>query len=48
MPVDFDKCAANKNGRVRRITLKGGRYMNICYLNGKSFPGEVHESKSKK
>lgn len=43
MPAGFDKCVAEK-GRVRRISLKGGRYMNICYdKNNKSHAGEVKE-----
>jgi len=46
MPKEFDNCVA-KGGKVRRKTLKGGKYINICFLNGKSFSGEVHESKKK-
>ncbi len=46
MPEAFEKCQKN-GGHIRRITLKGGRYMNICYLNGKSFAGEVKEAKGK-
>ena len=45
-PAKFDKCVKN-GGRVRRKTLKNGKYINICFLNGKSYSGEVHESKSK-
>ena len=47
MPQAFEKCQKD-GGRIRRITLKGGRYMNICYKDGKSYPSEVHEAKSKK
>lgn len=47
MPKEFDACIKN-GGRVRRKTLSNGRYMNICFLNGKSYAGEVHESKTKK
>ena len=46
MPESFDKCV-NEGGRVRTIKLKGGRYMRICYLNGKSHAGEV-KTKAKK
>ena len=47
-PAGFDKCVANK-GRVRTITLKGGRYMKICYdKNNKSHAGEVHQRKEGK
>jgi len=43
-PDNFNKCVKN-GGRVRRRTLKGGRYINICFLNGKSYAGETHEMK---
>jgi len=43
-PQAFDKCVAD-GGRVRTITLKGKRYMRICYLNGKSHAGEVKTKK---
>jgi len=47
MPADFDKCVAEK-GRVGIMTLKGGRYMRVCYdKKGKSHAGEVHQSKEK-
>ena len=45
-PQAFDNCA-KKGGRVRTITLKGNRYMRICYLNGKSFAGEVKTKQGK-
>ncbi len=47
MPAEFDKCVAD-GGRVRTITLKGGRFMKICYDKaGKSHAGEVKEAKGK-
>jgi len=47
MPKDFDKCV-NEGGRVRTITLKGNRYMRVCYDKaGKSHAGEVHQRKGK-
>ncbi|MBE3088171.1 MAG: hypothetical protein IMZ71_03525 [Chloroflexi bacterium] len=46
MPKEFDNCV-KKGGKVRRKTLKGGKYINVCFLNGKSFAGEVHEGKKK-
>ncbi|KKN00161.1 hypothetical protein LCGC14_1140550 [marine sediment metagenome] len=48
MPVAFDKCVADK-GRVRTITLKGGRFMPICYPKGggAGIAGEVKHSKKK-
>jgi len=44
-PQAFDKCVAEK-GRVRTITLKGGKYMRICYDKaGKSHAGEIKTTK---
>jgi len=42
MPESFTNCI-KKGGRVRRKTLSDGRYINICYLGGKSYAGEVHK-----
>jgi len=42
MPKDFDRCIKD-GGKVRRKTLPDGRYINICYLDGKSYAGEAHE-----
>ncbi len=45
MPADFDKCR-REGGRIRTITLKGDRYMRICYdKNNKSHAGEVKTKK---
>ena len=44
MPKAFLDCV-KKGGRVRTKTLSGGKYVRICYLNGKSYAGEVHKSK---
>lgn len=46
MPAKFDRCVKN-GGKVRTKKLKGGKYMPICYLNGKSYAGEVHKKKEK-
>lgn len=40
MPKEFDACRKG-GGKIRTITLKGGKYMHICILNGKSYKGEV-------
>ena len=40
MPKDFDECR-RRGGRIRTKTLSGGRFMHICFLNGKSYAGEV-------
>ncbi len=42
MPAEFENCIKG-GGRVRRKTLSKGRFMNICYKDGESFAGEVHE-----
>ena len=47
MPAAFERCVRT-GGRVRRKTLSGGRYINICYKGGKSYPGEVHKKKGSK
>ena len=40
MPVEFEQCI-KEGGRVRTKKLKGNKYIHICFLNGKSFAGEV-------
>lgn len=40
MPADFNKCVAS-GGRVRTKTLSNGRYMHLCFKDGKSYSGEV-------
>lgn len=40
MPEAFLKCVAD-GGDVRTKDLGNGEYMKICYLNGKSYPGET-------
>ena len=46
MPAAFLKCVKN-GGRVRTKNLSGNKYMHICFLNGKSYAGEVKKKKSK-
>ena len=45
MPAEFDSCQKN-GGRIRTKKLSGGRFMHICFLNGKSVAGEVKTAKS--
>ncbi len=45
MPEDFDRCV-RQGGKVITKTLKGGKYMHICYLGKKSFAGEVKMSQA--
>ena len=40
MPAGFDNCRAN-GGRIRTKSLGGDKYMHVCFLGGKSFPGYV-------
>lgn len=44
MPAAFDRCVKN-GGKVRTKKLSGGRYQHICFLNGKSYAGEVKTKK---
>jgi hypothetical protein len=46
MPKEFDACRSG-GGKVRTITLKGGKYMHICILGGKSYRGEIKSKQSK-
>ena len=45
MPAGFDACR-KAGGKIRTKELKGGKYMHICILNGKSYAGEVKTKKS--
>lgn len=47
MPAAFLACVAN-GGRVRTKKLKDGKYLRICFQDGKSYPGEVKKAKGKK
>jgi len=47
MPKAFDDCVKN-GGRVRTKKLKGGKYIHICFLKGKSYAGKVKRSEKKK
>lgn len=44
MPAAFDNCVKN-GGRVRTKKVNSKQYMHICFLNGKSYAGEVREYK---
>ncbi len=46
MPASFDKCIRS-GGKVRTKELGNGKYMHICFLNGKSYAGEVKTKKKK-
>jgi hypothetical protein len=40
MPESFDRCVS-AGGQVRTKTLKGDKYLHICYKDGKAYPGYV-------
>jgi len=40
MPKDFEACRKG-GGKIRTVSLKGGKYMHVCSLNGKTYKGEV-------
>lgn len=44
MPKQFEACV-KAGGRVRTKKLSGERYIKICFINGKSYGGEVHTKK---
>lgn len=46
MPAAFDKCVAS-GGRVRTKSLKGKKYIHVCFKNGKSYAGYVKTKGSK-
>lgn len=43
-PKPFEDCV-RAGGKVRRKSLANGKYVNICYRNGKSYAGHVHTKK---
>ena len=47
MPQGFLNCV-KKGGRVVTKKIDDKRYMHICYLDGKSYAGEVLYKKSSK
>lgn len=44
MPKPFLDCV-KKKGKIRTLTLPGGKFRRICILNGKTFLGEVKKKK---
>lgn len=40
MPKGFDACRKG-GGKIRTVKMKGGKYMHVCILNGKTYKGEV-------
>ncbi len=46
MPQAFLNCVKN-GGRVRTKNLGGGKYIHLCFKDGKSYSGEVRIAKKK-
>lgn len=44
MPAKFNNCV-DGGGRVRTMTMKGDKYMRVCFKGGKSYAGEVKKKK---
>ena len=44
MPAAFERCVKN-GGRVRTIKPRADVYIKVCFINGKSYRGEVHHKK---
>jgi len=47
MPEAFERCVA-AGGRVRTVNPKPGRYMPVCFKDGKSYAGEVKKTKKRR
>jgi len=47
MPKAFERCVRS-GGRVRTKKLSGGRYMHLCFKDGKSYAGEVKRKKKRR
>ena len=45
MPKAFDTCRKN-GGKIRTVNLKGGKYVHVCSLGGKSYRGYEKMKKS--
>ena len=46
MPEAFERCVSS-GGKVRTKKLSGGKYIHICFKDGKSYSGEVKLRKKK-
>jgi len=44
MPKNFEKCVA-QGGRVRTKKLSNGKYIHICFKDGKSYAGHLKTKK---
>jgi len=46
MPTNFLKCVED-GGKVRTKKLKNNKYIKLCFINGKTFHGEIMSKKVK-
>jgi hypothetical protein len=44
MPAEFDMCRS-KGGQIKTKRVNAHQYMHLCFLDGKSYPGEIKEYK---
>jgi hypothetical protein len=44
MPAEFDKCIKD-GGKVITKKVNSKQYMHVCFINGKSYAGEVKDYK---
>jgi len=47
MPKEFESCVA-RGGRVRTKKVGANKYIHICFIDGKSYAGEVKTTKKEK
>lgn len=47
MPEQFEKCK-REGGRIRTKKLSGGKYIHICFKDGKSYAGYPKEKQKNK
>lgn len=47
MPKAFNNCV-KKGGRVRTVKPNKNSFIHVCFINGKSFSGEVKKNRKKK
>ena len=45
MPAGFERCRRTKGSRIRTKKLSKRRYIHICFVDNKSYPGEVKQRK---
>ena len=46
MPAAFERCV-KRGGKVRTIDLPDGKYMRVCWLDGKAYSGHVKKRRKR-